>query len=299
MPTGEIGHLKAALSANYAAFESDMSKAKEAVRRNAEGMTGAMSKVGKSFEDTIVKIGKFSAVAGVAAAGALAAMVVKQIEVADRLDEIAQSTGTTTEFLSSMTLALRTSGVETEQFAKGIERLSKNMRGSGEEAAASNEAFRLLGVAVKNNDGTLRSSEDVLKDLADKFASLPDGAEKTALAMKLFGKAGADLIPVLNLGSSGIAELQAKAESLGLVISTQTARDAAYLKDQFDILKASGEALALTVAVAIIPEMNELINVFNEAAKSGGTLAGVWAVIKKIGKRGGRKREKEPNNERV
>ena len=33
MPTGEIGHLRAALSANYAAFESDMGKAREAVRK--------------------------------------------------------------------------------------------------------------------------------------------------------------------------------------------------------------------------------------------------------------------------
>lgn len=283
MPTGEIGHLKAALSANYAAFESDMSKAKEAVRKNAEGMNSAMAKVGKSFEDTIVKVTKFASVAGVAAAGALAMMVAKQLVAADRFDELAQSTGTTTEFLSSMTIALKTSGVEVEQFAKGMERMMRNMQDAGNGIGEAKEAFELLGVEIKNSDGTLRNTEDLFKEFADRFASLPDGAEKTALAMKLFGKAGADLIPVLNMGSAGLAEMQAQAERLGLVIGTKAAKEAAYLTDQFDILKMSGEGLARTVGLAIIPQLNEMIRTFVEASKSGGLLAGALAVVKNIG----------------
>ncbi len=283
MPTGEIGHLKAALSANYAAFESDMSKAKEAVRRNAEGMNSAMAKVGKSFENTIVKVTKFASVTGVAAAGALAMMVAKQLVAADRLDELAQSTGTTTEFLSSMTIALKTSSVEVEQFAKGMERMMRNMQDAGNGIGEAKEAFELLGVEIKNSDGTLRNTEDLFKEFADRFASLPDGAEKTAIAMKVFGRAGADLIPVLNMGSAGLAEMQAQAERLGLVIGTEAAKEAAYLTDQFDILKMSGEGLARTVGLAIVPQLNEMIRTFVEASKSGGLLAGALAVVKNIG----------------
>jgi len=280
MPTGEIGHLRAALSANHAAFENDMKKAKEAVRRNAEGMSGAMERVGRSFGNVMTKLTKFAALATTAAAAAFSAMIYKELQAADRLDELAQATGTTTEFLSSMTIALKTSSMDAEQLAKGIERLSKNMKEIGTESAASKEAFKLLGVEIENTDGTMKDTEGVFKELADKFASLPDGAEKTALALTLFGKAGADMIPILNMGSAGLAEMQAKAESLGLVISTDTAKQAAYLTDQVDILKLSGEGFVRVVAMAIVPYLNEMSSVFLKAAKNGGVLAGALAVVK-------------------
>ncbi len=273
MPTGEIGHLKAALSANYAAFESDMSKAKEAVRRNAEGMTHALAKTGKGFDGLMLTVGKFAKVTAILSILTIGLKQVSNaIEFADKLDEIAQSTGTTTEFLSSWTLALKTSGVEMEQFAKSIVRLSRNMKGTGADAADSKNAFDVLGISVRNSDGTLRSVEEVLKDIADRFAALPDGAEKSDLAMRLFGKSGAELIPLLNLGSAGIDKLTAKAESLGLVISTKTARDSAYLKDKWDILKEAGVGLGRSIALAIIPRLADLVKFFEDAAKSGNKL---------------------------
>ncbi len=282
MPTGEIGHLKAALSANYAAFESDMSKAREAVRKNAEGMSGAMAKVAAGFDNVITKMAKFTSYVNVATAAALTTLIYKQLQAADRLDELAQSTGVTTEFLSSLTVALKTSSVDAEKFAKGLEILSKNMKGIGTESAASKEAFELLGVEFKNADGTIKNMEEIVMTLADKFASLPDGAEKTALAMKLFGKSGADLIPVLNMGTAGLAEMQAKAEELGLIISTESAKQAAYFTDQMDMLKLSAEGLALSIGLSVVPQVNEMIKVFNEAAKSGGVLSGALAVVKNI-----------------
>lgn len=60
------------------------------------------------------------------------------------------------------------------------------------------EVFSRLGVSVTDAAGQLRPTEDVLLDLADAFAAMPDGAEKSALAVKLFGKSGVELI--LNQG---------------------------------------------------------------------------------------------------
>ena len=51
---------------------------------------------------------------------------------------------------------------------------------------------------------------EILLETADKFKGLPNGVDKTAIALKLFGRSGKDMIPVLNLGSKGIQELQKK-----------------------------------------------------------------------------------------
>src|SRR5439155_282552 len=53
----------------------------------------------------------------------------------------------------------------------------------------------------------LRSASDVLLDLSDRFAKMPDGVEKTAQAMSVLGRNGASLIPLLNKGREEIGAL--------------------------------------------------------------------------------------------
>lgn len=282
MAEGEIGHLRASLSANHVAFESDLKKAREAVQKHASGMEKAMFTVGKQFDSVIGKIGKLGTLASTVAVGGFAALVAKQIDAASSLEKFAQSTGVSVEFLSSLTLAAKLADTSLESIGKSIEKLSKNMKDAGEESGDAKEAFAMLGISIKNQDGTLKDADKIFMEIADKFSKLPDGAEKTALAMRMFGKSGAELIPVLNMGAAGIKEMQDRAEEMGLTISTETAKQAAYLKDQIDTLKLSGEGFARTIGLAIVPQINEMINVFNAAAKSGGALAGALAVVKNI-----------------
>jgi hypothetical protein len=57
---------------------------------------------------------------------------------------------------------------------------------------------------------------------ADGFAHMPDGVEKTRLAIALFGRSGKDMIPMLNLGSQAIRDMMDAADRLGVTISAQT-----------------------------------------------------------------------------
>src|SRR4030043_1599017 len=100
----EIGGLRAFLSANAARFEAEMQKAKDAVRKNAKGMSAAMEDVSKKFNDTIKSINRFGATAALAAATGVALFLKKKIDIADEMGKLAMKTGTTSEFLSSMGL---------------------------------------------------------------------------------------------------------------------------------------------------------------------------------------------------
>ena len=278
-----IGALRAELSAGHAQFAADMKKAKDAVTKNAHSMQAAMDKVGKKFNEAAVAINKYAGLALAGAAVAAAAFVKKQIDVADQMGKLAQSTGTTSEFLSSMALVASQGGTTLEVVAKGVKKLSQNMYDVSKGIGEAKDAFEDLNIQVKNSDGSLKDSEEIFKDIADRFKKIEDGAQKTAYAMDIFGKAGADLIPMLNGGREGIEQLQKKAEELGLVISTKTALDAAYLNDQLDILTKTAVGFGRGLALNVIPWLNEAMATIKLAKEESGTLMAAWVALGSIG----------------
>lgn len=138
-----------------------------------------------------------------------------------------------------------------------------------EEAARS---FAAIGVAVRNQDGTLRATDQVLLDLADRFKAMPDGAEKTALAVELFGKSGADLIPFLNQGREGVGALTAELAALGVQIGGDTAAQAEVFNDSLAKVRLAISSIGNRILEAFLPAMNDLANGMVDSAKQGGSL---------------------------
>lgn len=208
---------------------------------------------------------------GVAIAAAFSAVSVKSvIDGADQLNKLSQKTGIAVEALSELKYAGSLADVSIEAIALGVKKLSTNMfeaASGGKEAA---DTFDLLGVAFKNGDGSLRDSDKVLADIAERFAGLVDGPEKSALAVKTFGKAGADLIPMLNLGRDGLEAMKLEAKQLGVVISTETAKAAEEFNDNLTRMNAIASASAKDIAARLLPTMVDLTDAFVQARKEGG-----------------------------
>jgi hypothetical protein len=101
--------------------------------------------------------------------------------------------------------------------------------------------------------GQIRPTEQVLLDLADKFSVMPDGADKAALAVKLFGKEGLAIIPFLNQGREGITALMEEAQRLGLVMSEDVARASEAFNDNLTRLSAIFEGVQRQIGAAVVP----------------------------------------------
>ncbi len=136
-------------------------------------------------------------------------LVLETAEAAHHTEELAQITGLSTEEIQDLGTAAEKSGSSTEALGTSVGFLSRQMLAAKEGSKEASELFNKLGIKVKDSEGHLRSAGDVLLDLSDHFHSLPDGAEKTALAMKTLGRQGAQLIPMLNKGREEIAALAA------------------------------------------------------------------------------------------
>jgi hypothetical protein len=194
--------------------------------------------------------------------GMVAAMVgaIKHAFLAgEELNKLSQSAGVTVEEFAKLKYAAELSDVSTESLGKSMGKLSKAMVAAATEGASpAAQAFTAMGIAVKNQDGTLRSGSDVLKDIAEKFTGYKDGAEKTALAVALFGKAGAGMIPLLNQGRDGLQEAGDEAEKFGLVLDKKTTMAAEAFNDNLKRMDAIKNGLYMTIAARLLPTFEML-----------------------------------------
>jgi len=245
-----------------------------------DSIRGNLSKLGDEsnrVKGLLAGLGVSLSVAG------FAAMIKGAIDSADHLNKLSQKIGISVEALSTLRFAAQLSDVSLETLQKGIKGLSQSITEANTGIGDGAQVFEALGISAKNTDGSMKSTEAVLLQVADVFANLEDGAVKTALAVKLFGKSGMDMIPFLNLGAAGISQLTAEAERLGLKLTTETARSAEAFNDNLTALKASSSSLGISLARDFLPELTNITNAMREAANEAGTLKALWVGLGGIG----------------
>lgn len=211
---------------------------------------------------------------------AITAGVKSIIDGADSLNKASQKYGVAVEQLSALGYAGKLADVSLEAIGQGLKKLSTNMLDTAAGTGEAKEAFKALGVDVKNADGSLKSSDTVLGEIADRFAGMEDGAGKTALAVKLFGRAGADLIPLLNQGSKGLAEMKDEAEKLGVIVGGDLARASEQFNDNLTRLGTVTEAFGISIANTVLPSLNQFVEQLIAGVKAAG---GFWEALKLFG----------------
>lgn len=135
-------------------------------------------------------------------------------EMGHKLEKLAQQTGLEVNELQDLASAAGASGIDMDSLGNSLGILARNMFAAKNGSEEAEKSFSRLGIKTKKADGTLRSAGDVLLDLSDHFSTMPDSVEKTGQAMSLLGRQGKDLIPFLNKGREGIAELAAETPNL-------------------------------------------------------------------------------------
>lgn len=247
-----------------------------AVDQTRTALDGIRNNLGRLGDETRRVQGLLAGLGVSLTLGAFAALVKGAIDSADELNKLSQKIGISVEALSTLQFAAQLSDVGLDTLKTGLKGLSANLTearaGLGEGAAI----FQALGISVEDAAGNLKSSDTILLEIADRFASFEDGATKTALAVKLFGKSGMDMIPFLNQGSSGIRALMQEAERLGLKLSTETAQAAEAFNDNLTALKASSSGLGITLATELLAPLRVVTDAIREGQ---GEATGFAAIL--------------------
>lgn len=206
--------------------------------------------------------------AAAAAATALGALSLRFAANADAAIKNAERMGLTVEQFTGLDHALQISGTSMEEMKPALTKLNKLIRdaamGSGEAA----KKFDRVGVSATNADGSLKDINSVMFEVANKFKDMPNGAEKSALAIDLFEESGTRMVQFLNLGKEGIQDLLVEADDLGLVIGEQAARDAELFNDSLTRMKGRFTGIGNAIATQAVPQLEVVLDHLGEMFSS-------------------------------
>lgn len=261
-----LATLSVDLVAKLAKFEADLGAAARASEKSAQQIGRAMD----GARAAVTSLG--GAIAGVLSAGAVVGAIKSSADYADQIGKLSQKIGIATEDISGLAYAAKLSDVSNEALSTGIKKLSTLIAEGGEK-------FKYLGINIKDAQGNSKDTLTVFAEVADRFAGMEVGAEKTALAVALFGKSGSDLIPLLNQGAAGIKAATDEARRFGLIVSKEAAAAAEQFNDNMTRLRASTQGATVAIAGPFIKVLGESTEAMLRAAEQGGRLAGLVALI--------------------
>ena len=235
------------------------------------------NKAGAAFKEADSQLSKIGASAkkagayilGALSITALSAWVKGSIAASDAAIKTARSVGVTVEELTALRYAAELGGVSSAELTAGLSKLNRTIDEAANGGATQAEAFDRLGVSVLDAAGNVKDSGTVLAEMADRFQVMPDGVQKSALAMELFSRSGAKLVSMLNGGSDGLVALRKEAEALGRVISTETAIQAELFDDNLSRLGSTAAGAGNKISSEMLPTLLDLTDLLVEVNKGG------------------------------
>ncbi|MFG0284206.1 MAG: hypothetical protein ACF8R7_07260 [Phycisphaerales bacterium JB039] len=253
-----IGTIALGLKANVGKFQKNMKSARKSTL---------------SFVSATKTIGAAAGVAATALVGlgaAVSALGVRQLKALDASVKMADRLGLNVDQLRAFEFAAGQAGVSTNALQMGMQRLTRRVaeaaRGTGEAQGALKE----LGIDAQSFS-TL-SADQQLRTLADRFAAVPNQADRVRLAFKLFDSEGVSLLQLLQSGSGELDRLTAQFRSFGGELGESGVARVISANNAMGRLGAAFDAIKTQIAVAVAPAIDIL-------AKSLGPDGGLRFIV--------------------
>jgi len=243
------------------------------VQQKTASGSASMAASLRGAADTLGSVAKVAAGAALAigsiAAAALVKLTKEGLVSADALAKQSDKLGIATEKIAAYSLAAKDTGVSQDLVFKAIQRTSKVLV---DAASGSDSAQRSLAALGLEASSLLKLSPDKqFEKIADALNAVDNQSVKTALAMKIFGKSGAEALNFIALGSAGLAEFSKTAEITGQALTRDMAAKVEIANDAMERLGSLTEGLGQQLAVRFAPMLLEISDrLFGVAEEAGG-----------------------------
>lgn len=207
---------------------------------------------------------------GLVAAGAafggvitgFAALLKSTADAGTHTARAARQIGISAQQLQGLRFAASDAGVGADELDGAMKTLSRSAYDASIHGGAAGVAFYRLGIQAFTAYGKSRPLQQLLPEIADRFAQLPDGIEKTTWATNIFGEAGAGLIPLLNKGRGALEELTKEAARFGVVMDANTIAAAEGMSKSIRHVNSALEGLRNAIAVPWLRIVSPLLEAF-------------------------------------
>lgn len=223
----------------------------------AAGLAEASQKL-QNFGSAVRNMGGRLMAAGGAITAPLTAAAVAYAKMGEELGNLSDATGLGIEDLSRLKFVAESSGIGIDALASSVAKMQKTtfLAATGNKAAA--QSFKALGLDAKRFVDLDPMQQ--IAEIADKIGGIENPAIRSAMAMKIFGKTGTSLLPVLNGGSRGLEAFANRADELGLTLTAGSVAAAQLLDTALDELWATIQRLTYAVGEAVAPVIKGLVD---------------------------------------
>lgn len=265
----------------------------------------ADDKTGRAFagaSKAAGKLGKAVAAVGIAAAaaavGGMALLGKSSMDSIDSLAKMADRAGASTEALRAMQHAGELAGASTEQVNKLVTKMNQSIGMAVEGTGAAADAMDRLGLRM--SDLIALPADQKFGVIADRLNDVDDIATKTALAMDIFGRQGADAMNLIAAGSEGIRQAAEDVEFLGVAVSRVDAAKIEMANDAWSRLGTAVEGIGNRIAISAAPMMKLLADLMTDSVANAdwlkiaidglsdfvvdavGAMADAWTTLKMV-----------------
>ena len=248
----KVGTLEIELLANMARLQADMTSAKGAI-------TSSMN----SIERTVgMAKTAFLGLAGAMTVGMFVGIVKGAIDGAAALNDLSIMTGASVEALSGLQQIGALSDVSVNQIANSMNKLAKNMSGTTEESKGAGMALKALNIDFSTFKGM--APEQQMQTVAKAMEGFADGTGKSAVAMALYGREGAKMLPFM-------ADLAAAGELHAVVTAAQAAQSDNFA-DNLTRLQLTSSAFRTELVMGILPALDLGLQAFIDVTNGSGGL---------------------------
>ena len=234
--------------------------------QNLKITIGAIDKTQRAFRSvgrglSKVKSSVMSVQGAVAALGAGLALR----EFSQQIDELAKQSGMlglTVNQLQQLQFAASQTGVTTEELNKGLERFSRSISEASTGIGVGKRSFEALGVTLAKSDGSLKSTDELLAEVADRFAQIKDPADRVRIAVDLFGRSGAGMVNTLKDGSAGLKALGDDFNAVTMELTGPQAAAVEEANDLFDKLGRVFASIGQQITAVLMPALAGVAEMF-------------------------------------
>ena len=265
------------LEADLAEYRRDLSSAQRLTDTKLDAIEKRGAAMGASLKSGF-SLAKGAALSFAATVGAemFIGAIKSGLDYASSLGEVAQQLGVTTDALQEYRYAATQVGLSQEEMDQALGQLTRRIGEAASGTKAQVEAFEKLGISVKDAKGNIVATGEAIPQIADALQKIESPADRAAILMDLFGRAGQKLEPLLGGGADAVRHLRDAAHDLGVVLSEDQIQRADETADKLGSLK---RVLQANIAGAVSDNANSILQLANALAQVvvwAGKAASAW-----------------------
>jgi len=204
----------------------------------------------------------FGSIASAAADAARSAFsfAASEAEAIDRTGKLAERLGMTYGEFAGLAHAATLADVDMEAVGKAATKADVAFVKAAQGSAVAQAAFAGIGLSVDQLNN--KSPAERFQMIAQAIASLPTEAERAKAAVQLFGRSGAELMPLFNGGADAIAQATAEADKFGLALTNEQRSSVEAMNDSFKEAYQSIRGVVGQVVAYLSPALKAVTDTF-------------------------------------